>query len=278
MNDINLSLLSPPQVITKYTHDELLQLRLVCLKELGVDVDNFSPSDPLYRNLLSNSYRELLTRDNANQQAVGLLLAFAVGPALDHIGVTYHRVVRLANEQDRDYRRRIQLSPEGLSVAGPAGKYIYEALSADVQVKDASFDSPAPVEVTITILDKVGNGTPSQALIDVVNTRLMDDGVRPQTDLVTVVAPEVVVYSVVAVLKISSGPDAQSVYEQALANIQQYVADQHRLGGTVTLFGVYGALNVAGVNDVVLTGFVAISCTQQQAPYCTGIALTTEVA
>jgi phage-related baseplate assembly protein len=278
MNEIDLSLLPAPHVVEQLTQDELVKSRLDYLKTAGVDIDNFTPSDPLYRNVLSNSYRELLTRDYANNQAIGLTLAYARGADLDHIGLTYHRVARLSGELDDDYRRRIQLSPEGLSVAGPTGKYVFEALSTDLSVKDASFDSPAPVEVTITILSHDGNGTPSAAMVEKVNARLMDDGVRPQTDLVTVVPPTIVEYSLSATLKVSTGPDAQSVYDNALVKVQQYVSDQHRLGGSVTLFGVLGALNVPGVNDVVLAGFNTIICTLQQSPYCTEISLTTEVS
>src|SRR3546814_9711108 len=41
-------------------------------------------------------------------------------------------------ESDSDLRRRLVLAPEGYSVAGPEGAYIFHALSAHPDVLDAS--------------------------------------------------------------------------------------------------------------------------------------------
>ena len=62
-------------------------------------------------------------------------------------------------ESDPDFRRRIQLAPEGFSVAGPEGAYIFHALSADPGVLDACATSPSPGEVVVTVLARAGDGT-----------------------------------------------------------------------------------------------------------------------
>lgn len=269
MNQIDLSKLPAPEIVVQKTIDEILQERLTKLKSEGIDIDNFTASDPVYRNLLASSYREYLLRADVNEQTLGNMLAYARGPQLDHIASNpLYNIERLDGESDEAFKRRIQLTPEGFSVAGPVGKYIFESLSSSPDVKDASFNSPAPMHGDITILSKVGDGTPEQALLDEVSTHLSGDDVRPQTDLITVKAPTILSYSVTATLIVADGPDLQQVINQAKANLQSYVDSQHRLGGQVVTAGVYGALMVEGVIDVSLTGFSDVKAGIAEAPYC----------
>ncbi len=96
-------------------------------------------SDPVYKLLQLFAARELLLRQRANDKAQQTMLAFATGTNLDHLGALFG-VTRLVldpgqpetgiaptHESDVDFRRRIQLAPEGFSVAGPEGAYIYHA-------------------------------------------------------------------------------------------------------------------------------------------------------
>ena len=275
MTQIDLSKLPAPEIVEQKTIDEILQERLTALKNDGIDIDNFTASDPVYRNLLASSYREFLVRANANEQTLGNMLAFAKGSQLDHIAANpLYNIQRLAGETDEAFKRRIQLTPEGFSVAGPEGKYIFEALSASPEVKDASFNSPSPMHGDVTILSTVADGVPSQALLDVVSNHLLADEVRPQTDLITVKAAAILSYDITAKLTVAQGPDVQQVVKQAKANLQNYVDGQHRLGGQVVTAGVYGALMVEGVVDVTLTSFTDIKATKAQAPYCTGLVIS----
>lgn len=275
MTQIDLSKLPAPEIVEQKTAEAILQERLASLQSDGVDIDNFSPSDPVYRNLLGSSYRESLVRQDANEQTLGNMLAFAVGSQLDNLAANpFYNITRLVDEEDEAFKRRIQLSPEGFSVAGPEGKYIFEALSASADVKDASFNSPEPMQGDVTILSNAGDGTPDQDLLDIVSSHLMDDGVRPQTDLIAVVAPTILNYDITAVLTIASGPDLSHVLSEATEKLQHYVDGQHRLNGQVVIAGVYGALMVEGVVDVELTGFVDVKATKAEAPYCTSLSVT----
>lgn len=275
MTKIDLSKLPAPEIVQQKTADEILQERLAQLQAEGVDIDNFTASDPVYRNLLAASYRESLVRQDANEQTLGNMLAFATGSQLDQLAANpIYNITRLDGESDEAFKRRIQLSPEAFSVAGPEGKYIFEALSASPDVKDASFNSPAPMQGDVTVLSNSGNGTPDQALLDVVDSHLMDDGVRPQTDLIAVVAPTILNYSITAELTIADGPDLSHVVNQATESLQAYVDSQHRLGGQVVIAGVYGSLMVEGVVDIRLTGFVDVKATKSEAPYCTALNIT----
>ncbi|KEQ11283.1 hypothetical protein GZ77_26070, partial [Endozoicomonas montiporae] len=132
MAGIDISQLPPLDVVEQVDYEEV---RSDTVKRAGLE--NNSPSDPAYRTASATAYREVNYRQDANEQALGLSLAFAKGPELDHIGVTYHRTPRLAGELDDDYRSRIQEAPESLSVAGPDGAYRYFARSAHPDVKGA---------------------------------------------------------------------------------------------------------------------------------------------
>lgn len=83
---IDLSQLPPLDVVKQVDHESLLK---DTVKRAGLA--NPAPSDPGYRITSENTYREVMVRHDANEQAKGLTLAFAKGGDLDHIGVTYYR-------------------------------------------------------------------------------------------------------------------------------------------------------------------------------------------
>ena len=60
------------------------------------------------------------------------------------------------------------------------------AKAADAKVADAEITSPQPGDVQITILSRMGDGTPDQALLDAVDAVVQADDVRQLTDTVIV--------------------------------------------------------------------------------------------
>ena len=97
-------------------------------------------------------------------------------------------------EDDENLRERIHLAPESFSNAGSAGAYVFWARSASQLISDVGVYSPAPGEVNIYPLLKNGD-IPGQEMLDLVLTACDADTVRPMTDLVTVLAPEPVPFS-----------------------------------------------------------------------------------
>lgn len=83
---IDLSQLPPLDVVKQVDHETLLK---DTVKRAGLE--NPAPSDPGYRVTAENTYREVMVRHDANEQAKGLTLAYGKGSELDHIGVTYYR-------------------------------------------------------------------------------------------------------------------------------------------------------------------------------------------
>lgn len=234
------------------------------------------------------AYRELLLRARVNDAGRAVMLAFATGSDLDHIGARYNvqrAVVQQADpaatppvpevlEEDTRLRHRIQLALEGLSTAGPTGAYTFHGLSADPDVKDIGIASFVPGQVDVTVLSRLGDGTPSVELIAAVTDALNDEDVRPLTDLIDVQPATITAYTVDAILTLFDGPDSALVVAAAQTAVQTYVEDHHRLGHDITISGLHAALHQAGVQNVALTLPAAdLVIAPDTAAYCTGIAI-----
>ena len=282
---VDLSRLPAPQVVETLDYETILADLIAALRLLLPD---FQPleSDPATKLLQIVAYREILLRQRINDAARAVMPAYATGSDLDNLaallGVTRFTLdpgdpvlgIPPTMESDTDLRRRMVLAPEGYSVAGPEGAYIFHALSADPDVLDASATSPAPGEVIVSILSRTGDGTASPELIAAVAAHVSSDRLRPLTDHVTVQSAEIVPYTVAATLTTFSGPDGSVVMAEAQRRIEAYIANSHRLGRDITISGLHAALHVEGVHRVVLTAPTAdIIIGRAQAPHCTSLTI-----
>lgn len=265
--------LLPPLTVVKTVDYEVIVAEIAA----AAGVENNSPADPAFRVVLACAYREMLIRQEMNEQAKGLTLAHAFGSQLDHIGVTYYRnpdgspILRRAGELDDDYRARLQESPEGLSVAGPEGAYRFHARNASQEVKDVAVDSPQPCEIDLFILGRTGDGQASPGLLQAVDTYLKP--FRPFGDRVRVRSAAIVRYALNATVYVSSELDPEMALEVAEKRAKAYVAQMHKLGGQVVRSAVDAALTVEGVTEVVVNGWQDIRCSKSQAPYCYDLVL-----
>jgi phage-related baseplate assembly protein len=213
--------------------------------------------------------------------------AYAVGGDLDNIAALFG-IMRLtitpANtalgipavmESDADFRRRMVLAPEGYSVAGPEGAYIFHALSADPDVLDASATSPNPGEVLLSILSRNGAGQAAPDLIEAVQAYASHETRCPLTDLLSVQSAQIIEYAADASIMTFSGPDGDVVLASARAGLEDYVASSHKLGRDITRSGLFASLlHGPCVHNVVLTEPAAdILISRTQAPYYTGITI-----
>lgn len=291
---IDLSKLAAPSLVEPLSFEAIYAAMLADMTArcgaAGIPFDAALESEPVVMALQAAAYRELLIRQRVNDAARGVMVAFAKGPDLDHLGAVFGvqrlvitpatvdgvgNPVPAVMEDDEALRYRIVLAPEGYSVAGPQGAYTFHALSADGDVLGASADSPSPGEVVVTILSRTGDGVAAAPLLSTVSAYLSGDTLRPLTDHVTVQSATIVDYAIQATIKTFAGPDSATVIAAAQASAQAFAAASHRLGRDVTLSGVYAALHVAGVQKVTLVSPVAdIAIAGDEAPFCTGIALT----
>ncbi|PVX31629.1 baseplate assembly protein [Sphingomonas pokkalii] len=284
---VDLSRLPAPTVIEPLSFEDIYAEMLSSLQALVPGFDATVESDPAVMLLQVCAYRELMLRGRVNDAAKAVMPAFATGTDLDHLAALMS-VARLqlspgapANdipptyEEDTALRARLVLAPEGFSVAGPEGAYIFHARSADGDVLDASATSPAPGRVLVTVLSRAGDGTASPALLAKVAAHVSDETVRPLTDAVTVQSATIVPYQIVATLTTFSGPDDGIVLAEAQRRVEAYRDRQHRLGMDITRSGIIAALHAEGVQNVALSFPAAdIAIDRTQAGWCTGITIT----
>lgn len=286
---IDLSQLPAPDVIEALDVETILAEILADLRERDPAYTATVESDPAYKQAEVFAYRELLMRQRVNEGAKGVMLAYARGSDLDQIGANFG-VARLlldpgnpnaippvppAYESDEDFRRRIQLSPEGYTTAGSEGSYVFHALSAHADVKDVQPVSPTPGVVTVYVLSRSGNGAASDDVLKKVDTALNAETVRPLTDNVVVQSASIVPYTIDAELVVYPGPDAEVIRQAALDKVQEFTEGLRRIGYDVNLSGIYAALHQPGVQDVKLKSPTAsMEIGTGQASYCTSINVT----
>ncbi|CAG2096583.1 baseplate J/gp47 family protein [Xanthomonas arboricola pv. juglandis] len=281
---VDLSKLRAPELIESLNFEAIFAEALAQFRRLMPEFSALTESDPVYKLLQLFASRELLIRQRANEKAQQTMLAFATGTNLDHLGALFG-VARLVldpgqpengiaptHESDVDFRRRIQLAPEGFSVAGPEGAYIYHALSAAADVMDASATSPAPGQVLVTVQSRTGDGTAPQALLDQVASILTNDDVRPLTDSVTVQSAQIVPYAIRGRVYTYAGPDSAVVMREALRSLRAYLDEAHRIGRDVPESAIKAKLFADGVQRIELDAPAAdIRISRTQAAHCTSI-------
>lgn len=286
---INLAELAPPDVVEVLDYEVILAAMLADLQARDTSFSALVESDPAYKILEVCAYRELLIRQRVNEASRAVMIAYAASADLDQIGANYG-VARLLitpadnatipptpaiYEQDSDFRTRIILSLEGYTTAGSRASYIYHALSADGDVRDADATSSSPGVVDVAVLSRTGDGAASSGLIATVVAALNSETVRPLCDSVSVTSATITEYDITAALTLYPGVGQAEVLASSIAAANQYATDQHRLGRDITLSGVYAALHQPGVQNVNLTSpATSIVVAWDEAAYCTGITIT----
>ena len=283
---VDLSRLPAPSVVETIAYEQILAGMLADLRQRDTSFSALVESDPAYKILEVAAYREMINRQRVNDAARAVMLAYATGPDLDNLGALLgptrlvldpgdpEHSIAPTLESDTDFRRRITLAPEGFSVAGPEGAYIFHALSAAADVLDASATSPSPGQVIVTVLSRTGSGDAAQPLLDTVHAAVNADNVRPMTDQVTVQSADIVNFEVTGQRYTFAGPDSAVVLAASDAALADYLAESHKLGRDITLSGIYAALHVNGIQRVELSSPASdIVIGRTQAPYCTGIDL-----
>lgn len=99
------------------------------------------------------------------------------------------------DESDDNFRARIQLAPERLSVCGPEGAYKYWARSVSSQIVDVAVWSPADGQIRVAPWC-AGGQAPSADMLNAVHSAVTAEKRRPLTDKVQIVAPEQVKFTV----------------------------------------------------------------------------------
>lgn len=285
---VDLSRLPVPAAVESLDFETILAAMIADLMARAPEFNALVESDPAFKILEVAAYRELLLRQRVNESVKAVMLAYAIGSDLDQLAAN-NSVQRLMidagdpdaippippeYEADESLRRRVQLSFEGFSTAGPAGAYIFHALGADAGVLDVAVACLVPGTVSVAVLSRTGDGTAAAELLASVDDVLNAEDIRPLTDTVEVDSAVIVNYTISATLTTFAGPDAEVVMATAQAAIEEYATKNHRIGRDITLSGIYAALHQEGVQNVTLTAPAAsIVSAWNQANYCTAIIL-----
>ncbi|WP_184035406.1 baseplate assembly protein [Chitinivorax tropicus] len=154
-------------------------------------------------------------------------------------------------EDDDRLRERIKLAPESFSTAGSKMAYRFHALKAHQDIVDVAVLSPKPGVVKLYPL--MAKGLPSDELLAKVNATCSADQVRPLTDSVEALKPELVEYDIRADLTFYSNVDRKQVMANAKAQAEAYCKDRAAgLGRDIVPSQVLAALQVPGVYQVEL--------------------------
>ncbi|SDR19810.1 Phage-related baseplate assembly protein [Burkholderia orbicola] len=238
-------------------------------------------SEPLARLLQENSYRELVWRQRVNDAVRAVMLAFAMGNDLEQRAALFGLMrlivtpadpannVDAVMESDDSLRERIQLAPQGFSVAGPSAAYVTKARAVDGRIIDAQTSRPRPGDVLVSLLSSEGDGTASDELCRAVEAALSAEDQRPLNDTVFVKSAEIVRYRIHAKCYTRTAVGADVLIAQAKKNARAYADKVHRIGIGVAESAIKGVCQAAGLSRTELiepVGDIAIDRTQ--ASYC----------
>lgn len=279
---IDLSRLPAPVVIEQVGFEVIFAGLVASMQELLPSFDAAVESEPVVKLLQLVAYREMVLRQQFNDRARSVMVAYATGANLENLaalmGVS-RLIVTPANpvtgaaavmESDEDLRSRTVLAPEAFTTAGAELAYVFHARSADANVLDASAISPAPGQVLVTVLSRLGNGQASPAMMALVTARLTDPAIRPLADNLTTQSATIVNFAVAADLYLFTGPDTGVVIAAAQARLDAYLDNARKLGRDITRSAIIAALHAEGVQRVVLTSPVAdLIIAPTQAGHCT---------
>ena len=250
-------------------------------------------SDPVVKVLQENAYLELLYRNKCNADARSLLLAYAEGSDLDHLALTEYGLIRLIvtpadnsvvppspaiYESDERLRERCILSFDGMNTAGSANAYRYFTLSADGRVDGIKVKSdeatPCFLDIVITQVDSE-NGAASEELIQIVQTALDPDTVRPVGDRPTVKSSIATNYQVEAVLYVGKNAEDALLLEAANIRLDKYIKNAQKNGESIYLSAIYAALHVDGIERVqIISPTADLVMDNYHHPYCTTKSIT----
>lgn len=294
-NAIDLSLLSPPDVVRQVDFETILKEGLEDfyqrMRETQPDFPELLESDPAMKLAEAFAYREITVRQDANNQALSVLLAYSADNDLDHKAAERNLQRRIISEatattsevkeSNESLRKRVQLAPEGKTTAGSEGSYIFHGLNSDARVKDIFPFAPLdenenPTGIcNIYVLSTEGDGSASEDLLNVVKEALNAKSVRPLTDRPIVYSASILNYSIQAQVFIDQGPDENIILDSCYKAVAEYTKKSHAFNDGISLSGIYQALHQPGVSRVNLispTGNIDTSL--GQVAYCTGINVT----
>ena len=293
-----LALGRPPRLASSPFQTLLDQGRTKLVAEMAAigvtyDVGQLA-TDPAMVLTRTATYRDELRRIEIDDAVARTYLGSATGASLDQRAADYgvlRRIVVPADldtntvavvEDDEALLLRARLAWEALSVAGPAGAYVFHALDAHPEVLDAASYGPetgyVPVgHVLVVVQSRSNGGVPSAGIIDVIAQRLDayqvdyadgtsvirpvrdEQSVRPLGARVTVAACQPINYTTTATLYLRPDGDREAIRLEAERRLVRYQEVRRRIGTEVSLSARSAALSVADADGLPIVEEVDIA-------------------
>lgn len=302
--DIDLSALPAPDAVKPLDYEQTVADRKLAVLERIEDLELRAEvaavldleTEPMTIDVEAGAYRETIVYGRINDAVRAVLLPTSSGVDLDvlcsRLGVLRLEdpgdpqadpPVPATRESDADLKQRYQLALEAFSTAGPYGAYVFHARSAHPHVKDCGVYGPEEDFVDlghahVVVLSSIGNGAPTEQVLESVRTQLSDDDARPLTDFVDVEGATITEYEIVYHLEIPPGPDPSLIVAEAEAALTAYGASRHRVGAPVTDSGLDASAHRPGVERASRSSPLAeIDPGKRGAAYCTAVTVTYEI-
>ena len=154
-------------------------------------------------------------------------------------------------ESDEGLRERIFLAPEAYTNAGSRAAYQFFARSVSQTIIDVAVTTRGYGRVLVYVL--TDTGLPSTTLLELIQARLTGEKLRPLTDTVIALSPQVVSFDIEAVIYPLKTADSTTVLANAKAALNAYLAAATgELGFDIVPSQIIAVLKVDGVYDVKL--------------------------
>lgn len=155
-------------------------------------------------------------------------------------------------ESDAGLRERIFLASEAFTNAGSRAAYAFFARSVSQTIIDVAVTTRGYGRVLVYVL--TDTGLPSATLLELVEAKLTGEKLRPLTDSVKALSPEVVSFDIEAVIYPLKTVDSITVLANAKTALDTYLASAtSKLGFDIVPSQIIAVLKVDGVYDVKLS-------------------------
>jgi phage-related baseplate assembly protein len=157
-------------------------------------------------------------------------------------------------EDDESLRQRIYIAPASYSTAGTEAAYVYFVRKFNQGISDVEVTSPEPCLVRVRYLLKDGE-IPGPESMDELREYLEQPEIRPLTDLIEVLAPEQVEYSINVTYYINQNDRnrAETIQNNVNKAISEYIYWQKtKLGRDINPDKLINGIMEAGAKRVII--------------------------
>lgn len=280
-----------PSVLDKRTFEEMYTEILDYFNTAFPEFSNPVEGDPVWACLQTAAFVALNAVQQTNDAYLQTQILYATGDNLDILAANYGVVRQVKVEEvldvngevetpevletDSQLRARAFLQWAGLGV-GTNGWYQRHALAASNDVKNTQTVRVSAGDVTVYVQsEEDAGGVADAALQTTVSDYLNHETRKILNDTLTIASITTVDYTITAEVEFRVGIDGTTALSDLEDLIDEWTAEQERIGNDIPLSRFYAALTPDTVQGVTLTSpTVNITAGDGQVPRATAITIT----